>query len=144
MVELGENPSMGLSAPKKAVQVITLQDVSKTLGELSRRVRTLEEKLDAARERLDIVDDSMHDLIEKLKEDTLELNEKISEINSVLTEFKTTIQQIIKQLGVFAHKSDLKALEKYVDIMDPSRYLTEEQIIELIRKERIGKRKKAE
>lgn len=119
-------------------------DFNRVLGivsDLSRRVRTLEERLRASRERLDIVDDSVHDTLQRVNDEVLDVKNELLEVNNVLEEFRKTLQQVIKQLSVFARKSDLLALEKYVDLMDPARYLTKDEIVDLIR-EVTGKRKK--
>jgi len=120
-------------AAKQGVPGIDFELISKTVSELNRRVRAVEEQLTASRQRLDIMDDSVHDTIKTVSRDVEETKAQVSEINSALSEFRTTLQQLIKQLGVFARKSDVSALEKYVDLLDPSQYLSKKEIVNLIR-----------
>ncbi len=129
----------GLFQKKENPQVDLVQ-LSRTVGDLARRVRTLEERFEATRERLDIVDDSVHDSFTQIKDDINDINVKVSELSNIIEELKVTLQQIIKQLSVFARKSDMLALEKYVDLMDPSRYLTKDEILELIKSEKVNKK----
>lgn len=123
-----------LSQGSKTTENIDFGLISKSISELNRRVRALEEQLTASRQRLDIIDDSINDTIKSATQDIDEVKVQISELNNIITEFKTTIQQIVKQMSVFARKSDVMALEKYVDLFDPSNYLTKVEIENLIRK----------
>ena len=107
-------------------------DVLKLVGDLNRRVRGLEESFGNTRERLDMVDDSMHDNLKNLREDLINIHDELKMVTTVIEELKITFSQMVKQLSVFARKSDMLALEKYVDLMDPTRYLVEEEIKELI------------
>ena len=131
-----------LQAQKKDESQFDITKVLQISSDLSRRVRTLEERLRASRERLDIVDDSVHDTLQKVNDDVLDLKNELLEVNTVLEEFRKTLQQIIKQLSIFARKGDVLALEKYVDLMDPSRYLTKSEIVSLIEERSRSKRKK--
>ncbi len=136
-MELPQAPKLAHPQMQKGSQAglegVDIALLSKTVSELNRRVRTVEEQLTASRQRLDIVDDSVHDTITSVTRDVSEIKTQISEINSALTDFRTTLQQIVKQLSVFARKNDLTALEKYVDLLDPTQYLGKKEIVNLIR-----------
>ncbi|MBL7147802.1 MAG: hypothetical protein ISS82_03180 [Nanoarchaeota archaeon] len=103
------------------------------------RVRIIESKYIDLRERLLVVNQNMVQGYKNLSTEIKLLNEDIRELKSDLFEIKESMHKIVHELQFFASKNDLKVLEKYINMWNPLNFVTEEEVIELIKKQRGGK-----
>lgn len=112
---------------------------SKKLLELTDRTRMIEEKLSQLREKVRVIDENMLMKTNELKEDVKELNLQVNELRKSIDEIKETLIRIVKEVESSAKISDIKVLEKYINAFDPTRFLTKEDVINIVKKELEGR-----
>jgi len=104
------------------------------LNDLNTRVRILEGKYSLTRERMMTINQNMIDHYKSSKADIKVLKEDIKEMKETVENLKKTIKDIIKELRLFARKDKLKIIEKYINFWNPLNFVTEEEVLKLIEK----------
>jgi len=114
----------------------TYQDPNQILTDIMNRMRALESKYNLLGERLLIVNQNM---ITQFKKDAIEIkatNDDIKEIKTDLFKTKELIKDLSRELKFFATKEDVKALEKYINLWDPMKFITEDDLKRITQKKR--------
>lgn len=114
----------------------TYQDPNQILTDIMNRVRALESKYNLLGERLLIVNQNM---ITQFKKDAAEvkaINDDIKEIKTDLFKTKELIKDLSRELKFFATKEDVKALEKYINLWNPMKFITEDDLKRITQKKR--------
>ncbi len=114
------------------VENTQIQDSS--INELNTRIRILEGKYNLTRERMLVINQNMLDHYKKLTTNIKTIEEDITEIKESLNLLKNTLKNTLKELQFLARKEDLKILEKYINMWDPLKVITKEEIEEIIEK----------
>ncbi len=104
------------------------------LNDLNTRVRILEGKYSLTRERMMTINQNMMDHYKSSKEEINILKEDIKEIKETLENLKKTVKDIIRELRFFARKDKVKIIEKYINLWNPLNFVTEEEVLKLIEK----------
>lgn len=104
------------------------------INELGSRIRILENKYTLARDRVFLINQNMVDSHKKLLTEIKSLESDLKEIKGDIFTIKETLRHIIKEFDSFAKKEDLKVLEKYINMWNPLNFVTEQQVLELIKK----------
>jgi len=112
------------------------------LNELNARLRILEGKYNLMRERLFIINENMIDHYKSLSIEINSLKVDIKEIKDGLFSLKEATKDIIKELDFFARKEQLKILEKYINLWNPFDFVTEEEVLNLIKEKKRRKNAK--
>jgi hypothetical protein len=107
------------------------------LNDLSTRIRILEGKYNLTRERIMSINQNMIDHYKSFKIDTKMMNEDIQEIKESLENLKKTMRDLVKELKFFARKDKLKIIEKYINLWNPLNFVTEEEVLKLIEKNKV-------
>ncbi|MFH1376511.1 MAG: hypothetical protein ABIH25_02650 [Candidatus Woesearchaeota archaeon] len=115
---------------------VAAQDPFSTLGNINTRIRILEGRYNLTRERMFVINQNMVDHYKALQGDMKGINEDIRDIKEGLETIKTTMNSIVREMQFFARKEQLKVLEKYINIWNPINFVTEEEVLELIKKHR--------
>ena len=123
--------------PQKQEQEI-YQMLAKQMPEVNSRVRLLEERTDQTRQKLKITDENLIRKTEKLKIMVGEVKVGLEQLEKEVKDVKETIRYFAKELESVASVGDLKVLEKYINMIDPTRFLTEKDVMRIVRRE-IGK-----
>jgi chromosome segregation ATPase len=126
---------MAQEIPKKQTGEEFFQMMSKNISETGGRLRLLEERNDQLRQKFKIIDENLINKTTDLKESVEESDAKIEEIRRDIKQLKETIEHIVKELDNVATHQELKVLEKYINMIDPTRFLTKEEVIRIIKKE---------
>src|SRR3989344_1121327 len=85
------------------------------------RLRLLESRYNAVRDRVLITNQNMISGYKKI-------HEEIREIKTDMFEIKNSIKKIAEELRFFAKKEQVKVLEKYIDLWNPLKFVTEEEL----------------
>lgn len=109
--------------------------LSQKLSEVSRRVRILEEKSNSLSDKIAITDGTLLKNTKSFREDVTEMNISIKELTKELEALKETVRRIIKQLEMYVLKRDFKVLEKYIDLIDPTKIITSDDVRRIIQEE---------
>jgi len=111
------------------------------LSELGERTRLLEERLKQTRERLQVIDETNMNKIKELRERLSSLSEELSGFRKNLDDTKEIVRRIAKDMTSMARTSDVKVLEKYMNMLDITRIATKEDVLRIV-KDEISKLKK--
>jgi len=117
-------------------QQIPTQDPYAPMNELNTRVRILEGKYNLTRERMLLINQNMIDHYKDLNSEIKIMKDDIKEIKETLEIIKDTSRNLVKEMAFFARKEQLKVLEKYINMWNPLNFITQEEVLELIKKER--------
>ena len=109
--------------------------LSQKLSEVSRRVRVLEEKSNSLSDKIAITDSTLLKNTNSFREDITEINISIKDLTKELETLKETVRRIIKQLEMYVLRRDFKVLEKYVDIIDPTKIITVDDVRRVVQEE---------
>ncbi|RLG17710.1 hypothetical protein DRN62_00300 [Nanoarchaeota archaeon] len=112
-----------------------MQFLYQQVNQLMSRVRLLEERYDQLSTKIKIVDESSLSRYKEMKEMISDFNADVDELKKLVKELENVVKNIIKELENVAKVQDVKVLERYINLLDPTRYLTKEEAIQLIRKE---------
>jgi hypothetical protein len=107
------------------------------INNLDTRLRIIEGKYNLTRERLLSVNQNTIDHYKKITLDIKLINDDVKEIKENLSSLKKTIKNLIKELNLFARKDQVRVLEKYINLWNPLNFITEEEVLELIAKNKI-------
>ncbi|MEK6974211.1 MAG: hypothetical protein AABW41_03185 [Nanoarchaeota archaeon] len=104
------------------------------MNELSGRTRVLESKYSLARDRIFLINQNMIDSHKRLMIQIDSLNSDLKEIKNDVFIIKDTLRTLIKEFDSFAKKEDVKVLEKYINMWSPLKFVTEDQLNNLLKK----------
>ena len=103
------------------------------IADLNSRARVLEERYNLLRERLLVVNQNMVEEYKRVQQDVKVINSDIKEIKNDIFTLKETMKHFIKEMESFARKDSIKVLEKYINMWNPLHFVTEKDVIELIK-----------
>ena len=120
------------------------QDITKKLVDLNERTRLLEERAKHSTERIRVVDETYMNKFKELQEELSGLREDVAKIREEMKENKNILRRLVKEIGNTAKLSDVKVLEKYINMIDITRLITKEDVVQIVREELSNKKKKKE
>ena len=130
---------IGFGKPEQQPQ--DLSGVANDINSLSRRLRLMEEGFTNLRRFLQVTEDN---IIARNKHYSAELktvNSEITEIRKEMQEFRDKLLLVIKELQTVARKDEVKVLEKYINLWNPIKFVSQNEI-EGILNEVLEKREK--
>ena len=104
--------------------------------ELNTRIRILEGKYNLTRERMLLINQNMVDHYKTLNDEIRIIKKDLKEIKETMETIKDTNRNMIKEMSFFARKEQLKVLEKYINMWNPLNFVTQEEVLDLIKKEK--------
>lgn len=118
------------------------QDTLKKFSELSERTRLLEERIKQSFQKIQVIDETNTHKIKDLKEKMTNIDSQLSSIRKDFDEIKEVIRRIAKDMSQTAKLSDVRVLEKYINMVDITRLVTEEDVIRIVEERLKSKNKK--
>lgn len=119
-----EEPSKKEETPYEAI--------SNSVTGLGSRLRVLEERYTNVRKKTQLTDQNVLEFerdvkteIKSLNQDLLEVKRSLSEINENLISISSELKKCVKQ-------SELKVLEKYIDMWQPLNFITKDELNKLL------------
>mgnify|MGYP001611426056 CR=1 FL=1 len=106
------------------------------------RLRGLEGKYNLLRDRALIINNNMIDQYKKTSTETKAINDDIKEIKSDLFKIKEAMKHMLKEFELFARKDEVKFLEKYINLWNPMKFVTGEELAKALEKQKESKVKK--
>lgn len=113
--------------------VMEQQSQENIIGDLNSRTRVLEGKYNLLRDRVLVINQNMIAEYKKLLAEIKAINSDVKEIKNDVFNIKETVKHIVKELEFFARKEDVKVLEKYINMWDPIKFVTEKEVVNLIK-----------
>ncbi len=92
------------------------------------RIRGLEGKYNLLRDRALIINNNMIEQYKKTMTEVNAVNSDIKEIKSDIFKIKEAMKHILKEFELFARKDEVKYLEKYINLWNPMKFITEEEL----------------
>ena len=115
-------------------------DSSYILNEVITRLRSLESKYNLITEKILVVNKNMIDEYKLVSRHLKAIESELKELKLEMNKIKEVIKDIAKETESYARKENVKVLEKYINLIDPLKFATEEDvkriIEEVIRSER--------
>ena len=109
------------------------QDISSILLSLDSRVRSSETRNLLLKERIEITDRKMIREYKKTLNEIKDINLEVKQIKNDILNIKDALKKVTKELDLFARKENLKILEKYLQIWDPMKFVTQDELKEIIK-----------
>lgn len=107
--------------------------LSSELSSVNRRVRVLEERYTNLRRKSQVTEHNMLTTNKKLMTDIKTLTTEIDEIKKEMDIVKSTLRQIIEELKKTAKKEEVKMLEKYINLWEPIKFITHNEIEKIVK-----------
>ena len=127
--EVPPPPKKGiLSFGKPEQQAPDLSNVTNDINSLSRRLRSMEEGSTNLRRFLQVTEDN---IIARNKHYSAELKtiaSDITEIRKEMQEIREKLILVIKELQFAARKDEVKVLEKYINLWNPIKFVSQNEI----------------
>ena len=106
----------------------TYQDLSQVLSDIVNRLRSLESKYNLLGERLLVVNQNMINQFKKNNVEIKTADEEVKELKTELFKTREAIKDLTREMQFFATKEDFKVLEKYINLWNPMKFITEKDL----------------
>ena len=103
-------------------------DASYILNEVITRLRTLESKYTTITEKTLMINKNMIDEYKTLSRHIKLIESDMKDIKLEIAKLKEIIKDIAKELDGYARKENVKVLEKYINLIDPLKFITEDDV----------------
>jgi len=111
-------------------------DASNVLIDLNTRIRVLEEKNSLLREKLLVINQNMIEEYKKLIQEIKTINSDVREVREDMQNMREMTRHIIKESANFAKRDSVLVLEKYINLWNPMKFTTEEDVIKIMEHKR--------
>ena len=123
-----------LFAPKPPpVQGLVPVELQEKITGLAARLRISEERYTELRKKLLVIERNMIVHNKKLIAETKTLASETAELRHMIHEVEDRILTIIKELRLTARREDIDVMKKYIEIWDPTRFVTRESVEKLVK-----------
>ncbi|MBS3163299.1 hypothetical protein J4427_01280 [Candidatus Woesearchaeota archaeon] len=107
-------------------------ETSNILVDLNTRIRVLEEKNSQLRENLLIINQNMIEEYKRLIQEIKTINSDLKETREDMQNLREIAKHVIKESAGFAKKDSVLVLEKYINLWDPMKFTTEEDVLKIM------------
>ena len=118
---------------QKAPEGPSVAFLSDELTNISTRLRVLEERSSNVKKKQQLVEQNMISHRKKFSDEVDLLKEEIDEMKRTMREVENKIILIIKELRMTAKKEDVDSLKKYVELWEPVKFVTQNQVESIVR-----------
>ena len=101
--------------------------------EIIGRLRINESRIVNLRERLVVTDNNMVEEFRRMSEHIKDLNVELKQAKSEVFKLRETLKDVIKEMSSFASSQELKVLERYINTWNPLNFMTEKEVLLLIK-----------
>lgn len=115
-------------------------DVVKNVVELRESMKIFDQRLSQLKDTIRMVDQNNLEKYKEIKDTLQDLMSSESNDKTKLLELEDALDRTQKQLEKFAKLQDVKVIDKYLEFIDPSRFLSKEDVIKIV-DEYIGSKK---
>ena len=102
------------------------------INELGRRLRVLEERYANLQNKAQITEQNMISKSRLTQTEIKTTNSDVHELKNEINQLKTQFLMVMKELQGMARKEDVKVLERYLNMWEPVKFVTHDEIEELI------------
>ena len=106
--------------------------VTADVNTLSRRLRLLEEGFTNLRRFFQVTEENMIAKNKHFSAEIKTLTSDIMEIRKEIQEVRDKLMLVIRELQTFARKEEVKVLEKYINLWNPIKFVTQNEVEQII------------
>ena len=117
---------LGFGKPEQ--QAPDLSNVTNDINSLSRRLRLIEEGSTNLRRFLQVTEDNIIARNKHYSAELKTINSDITEIRKEIQELRDKLILVIKELQFVARKDEVKVLEKYINLWNPIKFVSQNEI----------------
>ncbi len=96
------------------------------------RVRVLESRYSLMRDRIFLINQNMLQEYRKLSKEIRLVDSEVKSMKQDLNEVKNILRNVVNEMQNFARKENVKVIEKYISFWSPLKFVTENDVIEII------------
>ncbi len=116
------------------------EEVYQRVVDVITRLRMVEENLENVMKRVLSFETGFVREVREIRDEIKEIKSKMMDIEKKLNEFDERLKTLENSLKDFARREDVKVIEKYIEFLNPSNYVTREEVLKMI-KRYVGERK---
>jgi len=103
------------------------------ISNISRRLRILEESFTNLRRALQVTEENMLSKNKLFTTEIRTINSDISDIKKETAEIKEKILDLVKELETNAKRDEVKVLEKYINLWNPVKFVTQNEVEQIVK-----------
>jgi len=100
---------------------------------LSTRLRVLEERSTNIKKKQELIEQNMLSHRKRYAEEIDLLKDEMDEVKRTIAEIENRIIMLIKELRMSAKKEDVDSLMKYIELWEPVKFVTQNQVENIVR-----------
>ena len=108
-------------------------EIYRQINDISRRLRVAEENYSGLRRKTQLSDQNILKTNKNTNTEIKAINSDIREMRRDIKDINDKISQIAKEMKLFAKKSDVLVIQRYVKLFDPMRFVTPNQVEQIIK-----------
>lgn len=109
-----------------------LSGMTTDLNTLSRRLRLLEEGFTNLRRFFQVTEENIIAKNKHFSAEIKTMTSDIMEIRKEMQELRDKLSLVIKELQIVARKEEVKVLEKYINLWNPIKFVTQNEVEQII------------
>jgi len=117
-----------LSFGKPEQQAPDMSGITNDVNSLSRRLRMMEEGFTNLRRFLQVTEDNIIGRNKHYSSEFKTINSEITEIRKEMQELREKLSLVIKELQTVARKDEVKVLERYINLWNPVKFVSQNEI----------------
>lgn len=122
------------SPQKQQISQISNQELAIQISNISRRLRIVEERYNNIRKKMQVTDQNMITSHKRHDEGIRALNTDFLDTSRDMEDVKEKIKLIIRELKVCAKYDEVKVLERYINLWEPVKYVTQAEVESIARR----------
>jgi hypothetical protein len=128
----------GLFSTKQPQAIPDISGLTDQISALAARIRIGEERYGELRKKLLVVEQNMLSNHKKAMTEIKALQTDILDVKRTIQTVEDRIITVIKELRLTARKEDIDVMKRYLELWDPVKFVTHEQVEKII-DEKLGK-----
>ena len=121
--------------------VLIEQDANTVVSDINSKLRILESKNNILAEHLLTVNENSLEEYKRIRREIEIINGDVKKLKEDLFNLRQAIKGFLGEIDYFAKKTDIKILEKYINLWNPLEFVREEDVEKII-EEKLSKLKK--
>jgi chromosome segregation ATPase len=138
----GMNPDMfGQQAPAPEQPTgpdAEYSQIATLISDLDRRLRILEERYSNIRKKIQLTDQNLLESERSFSKELKEISDEALELKRSTGDFSDKISMFESEIDNVAQRMDLKVIEKYFNMWDPSSFVTRSELKEYLKDKKIA------
>ncbi|MFC1754326.1 hypothetical protein ACFL96_13200 [Thermoproteota archaeon] len=120
-------------SPKKPEANVNLAEYVGELNNIARRLRVIEERYIGVRKKTQVTDQNMLNSNKKVMTEIKASQSQLDDFRKELDDMKEKFKIMINEIKECAKRQDVNVLSKYINIWEPIRFVTRNEMSKLIR-----------